>query len=165
MTRKPLPVRRKTARRRPAPRWTAPEWEAATQGLLRRANGVCEICGVYGSGGFERHHRVRRRDGGDRPSNLIIAHATCHKQVTEHPAEARRDGHIVRFATDPVGVPARFHDGWFLLDDEFGRTRVKVPDGDAEVWEPQALRGAGVLGVPCVPGEGNHSETGHAAPV
>lgn len=110
-------AKRPTPRRREAPRWGWEEWEAADRVLRRRSRGRCERCGTD-RGPFERHHRKRRRDGGDRFSNVMLICVGCHRHVTEHPAEARRFGWIVSVARDPVEVPMlQFGAEWVTLDD------------------------------------------------
>lgn len=54
---------------------------------------------------MERHHRQRRRDGGDRLSNLLAVLPECHGEIHSHPALAREHGWIVSaFAADPARV-------------------------------------------------------------
>lgn len=118
---------RSTPRRREAPRWTADEWEAADWQLTARANGCCERCGHTLDRAFtERHHRQRRRDGGDRLANLLLLCSTgtglngigCHQWITEHPTEATEQGWIVPVWDDPATTPVRLPDGrlWLLHD-------------------------------------------------
>lgn len=110
-------AKRPTPRRREAPRWDRPAWEAADRVLQRRCGGRCEICGTE-RGPFERHHRKRRRDGGDRFCNLLYLCASCHRHVTEHPAEARRYGWIVSMSREPDEIPVLwFRREWVVLDD------------------------------------------------
>lgn len=91
----------------PRPQWTAEEWADADIVLHERARNRCESCGLIATNAnpFERHHRVRRRDGGDRLANLLLLHSRCHAYWTEHPAEARARGITVLVGTDPATVP------------------------------------------------------------
>jgi hypothetical protein len=91
----------------------------ATVMLLHRCNHRCERCGQLLTS-MERHHRIRRRDGGDRLSNLLALHPRCHAYITEHPEEAKANGWIVSAlgTTGPDEAPVRI-DGtlWLLRDD------------------------------------------------
>lgn len=120
MKRSPIRPKRATPRRREAPRWSWEEWETAGQILAIRCRGGCEKCGTT-FGPFERHHRKRRRDGGDRFSNIVLLCRNCHTWVTEHPAESRRAGWMVSVSRDPAVVPfLRVGNEWVLLDDDGG---------------------------------------------
>jgi hypothetical protein len=81
-------------------------------------------------GQAERHHRMRRRDGGDRLSNLVLLLPRCHGYWTEHPAEARLLGIIVPAlgGADPAHVPV-WHLGrtWVLLGDDGSTLRAQAP--------------------------------------
>ena len=135
MRRTPIKPKRRTPRRREAPRWTAEEWEAANQLLLVRSRGACEMCGVdlcANQRPVSRHHRQRRRDGGDRLSNLMLLCGTgttgCHGKVTANPEWATNpmNGWIVPTSFDPADIPVRLADGWlYYLDDEGGRRLVR----------------------------------------
>lgn len=111
--------KRATARRREAPRWTRDNWLVADIVLKVRSRGRCERCDAdLVTTGVERHHRKRRRDGGDRHANLAMLCPPCHQWVTVHPAESRRQGWIVAVAADPTEVPMRTPAGWAWLDDD-----------------------------------------------
>ena len=97
--------RRATPRRREAPRWAAAEWEEATRTLYRRSGGRCECCGRPFTGDEERSHRVRRRDGGDRLSNILLLRRACHAHWTHNPSAARQAGVILRTTDDPLTTP------------------------------------------------------------
>jgi hypothetical protein len=67
---------------------------------------------------------MRRRDGGDRLSNLMALCRRCHGWITEHPERARTDGFIVLANTTPRLDPekvrvriGRYGLWFFLLDD------------------------------------------------
>lgn len=129
MKRSPMRRRRPTPRRREAPREEFDWWTDATNALLRRSGGRCERrgCDLYRTG-IERHHRIRRRDGGDRLANLLALCPDCHAHITRHPAEARENGWIVTaHAADPTTVPVLIAGTWWLLDDDGGRTRTTPP--------------------------------------
>lgn len=53
--------------------------------LLIKQEGVCPVCGenLLNGEDLEVHHRKARKDGGtDTTKNLLLLHASCHKQVT-----------------------------------------------------------------------------------
>lgn len=121
--------RRPTPRRRAAPRWDRAGWEAAEPLLMARCEGRCECCGLPLNGQVERHHRARRRDQGDRLSNLIMLLSAHHRWVTEHPAAARDAGLIVRAEHDPSMIPlAHFGRTWVLLTDDGDVTPTERTD-------------------------------------
>lgn len=123
MKRTPMRRKRATPRRRTAPRGDADWWENATRLLLVRCGHRCERCGQpLTRENMERHHRQRRRDGGDRLSNLLALHSRCHAYITEHPAEARANGWIVPVGEDPTEVTVVLPGltgtaRWYLRDD------------------------------------------------
>jgi hypothetical protein len=120
-------ARRATPRRRTAPQEDAAWWEEANAVLVTRCHGRCERCNLGLNGQMERHHRIRRRDGGDRLSNLLALHPTCHTYITEHPEEAKANGWIVSAlaGTDPTEARVRIDGLWWLLRDD--GTKVPVP--------------------------------------
>lgn len=102
-----------------AQRWSANEWLHASLVLNLRQRGRCGRCGKALNNDGARHHRQRRRDGGDTLGNLVFLHTACHRWVHANPAESRELGLIVPFADDPLGYPMRVPgQGWVLLDDE-----------------------------------------------
>lgn len=125
MRRTRLRPKRPTPRRREAPRWTADEWFEANLLLQRRAGVVCECCHLRLGATYERHHRQRRRDGGDRLANLLILRPECHAYWTAHPAEAMARGIIVPTHADPAEIPVLWRSvEWSLLDDSGARSRL-----------------------------------------
>lgn len=131
MKRAPIKRRRSTPRRREAPRWDADQWREAEGLLLVRSRGLCECCGrrPTATDPVERHHRQRRRDGGDRLANLLRLRRSCHAWWTAHPAAAVDKGIIVRTGMDPGQVPVRVAQrhgwwSWVVLDDDGGARGV-----------------------------------------
>lgn len=123
--RRRLPPKRKTPRRRVAPEWTATEWAAWSPVLLARARYACERCSVpVREATAHRHHRVRRRDGGDRAANLLILCAVCHDRVHHNPEQSRQAGWIVASTEDPALVPVRIRGMLWMLDDDGGSRPV-----------------------------------------
>lgn len=115
--------KRATPRRREAPRWDPEGWEDANALLVLRAGARCECCGKPFAGAPddtpERHHRMRRRDGGDRLSNLLMLRRACHAYWTEHPAEAIGRGIIVPTYRDPATSPVLWRGTeWSVLTDD-----------------------------------------------
>lgn len=113
-------------RRRVAPRWDGEDWRAANGLLMIRSKGRCECCGQPLNGHVERHHRKRRRDGGDRLANVIYLRVACHQWVTTHPTWAEERGLIVLVERDPETEPVWWQGKrWVLLDDDGGMTEVE----------------------------------------
>lgn len=109
-------------------RWDSAEWAANGLLLEARAAGACERCGKE-CGPVERHHRKRRREGGDSLENLLWLGRPCHQQVHAHPVESRKFGWIVSMSYDPITVPVLWRSkDWMLLTEDGG----KVPAFDIE---------------------------------
>lgn len=119
--------RRETPRRRNAPQEEFGWWQTfANPLLMMRSGGICEVGGCdLNQTGIERHHRQRRRDGGDRLANLMALCPRHHHYVTDHPEEAYANGWSVRALdlTDPADVPVRLAPTGHLwrLDDQGGK--------------------------------------------
>ena len=122
---------RRTKRVRTAPRFDTKQWDDATMKLFARSRGMCEICGDKRP--TERHHRRRRRDGGDRLANLLFVCTDCHRLITDHPeslTKARANGWIVPALalSDVETYPVRLWDTtWVLLDDDGHATACDAP--------------------------------------
>lgn len=88
---------------------------------MARAGYACERCG-RSDRGIERHHRIRRRDGGESFQNLVALcpadHAWCHA----HPGLARKYGFIVpSYVADPSTIPVLWRSKeWMLLTSDGG---------------------------------------------
>lgn len=91
----------------------------ATSDLVKaRDAGRCIVCGAIGT---ERMHRVPRRDGGHRPSNIALGCHTCHARAHASPAWGYEMGIMAsRYGVDLTLQPIRSWRGWVLLDDEGG---------------------------------------------
>lgn len=119
--------RRGTPRRRSAPRFDSAQWDDATVKLWARSRGMCERCGDAKP--TERHHRMRRRDGGDELSNLLFLCTSCHGEITDKPeseTHARRLGYIVRALAmdEPRDVPVLLWGTTWVRLDEDGTARA-----------------------------------------
>lgn len=80
----------------------------------------CQICGAIGS---EIQHRMRRREGGHRLSNLIRICRIDHALVHAQPAWAMEHGFTisaVMTGLNPEAVPLWSYRGWVTYDDEGG---------------------------------------------
>jgi hypothetical protein len=97
-------------------RWTSAEWADNDLFLMGRAGGACERCGRE-CGPVQRHHRKRRREGGDSLENLVVLGEPCHREIHAHPVEARRTGFIVSMSKEPADIPILWHlREWVYLD-------------------------------------------------
>lgn len=79
----------------------------------------CQICGAIGT---EIQHRIRRREGGHRLSNLIRVCSTDHRALHANPAWALERGYTVSAVmdVDPSQIAVHSYRGWVLYDDEGG---------------------------------------------
>lgn len=91
--------------------------------MLLRCAGLCELCGKPLRARVERHHRKRKREGGDSYHNVVLLHPECHSYVHLHPAHARELGLIVSVYGDPLDAP--------ML--QWGRRWIKLHDDGS--WE------------------------------
>lgn len=74
----------------------------ATPKVIKRARGICEVCG------HERveviHHRLRRSQGGTNDlENLLGLCRGCHDDIHAHPAWALEHGYLLRGVVDMSG--------------------------------------------------------------
>lgn len=121
LRRTPIKAKRATPRRRPVPTWDRDDWEFWNLILMGRAGHACERCGKTDST-LERHHRKRRRDGGESAPQILVLCRLCHSWSHEHPALARRYGYIVSVTMEPVTVPVLWRSReWVLLTEDGGR--------------------------------------------
>lgn len=103
----------------------------------------CQVCGAIGS---ELQHRIRRREGGHRMSNLIRVCSTDHRAIHANPAWAMERGYTVSAVmdVDPAQVAVHSYRGWVLYDDA-GDYRVVAPRtvaaGDLRGYLPFPLVG------------------------
>lgn len=132
MKRSPVRPKRKTPRRRPTDRWDAGQWADADLILSARAGYACEKCGKE-CGPLERHHRKRRRDGGESYPNILMLGRGCHAETHAHPAISRRYGWIVSsYVADASTVPVLWRSReWVLLMEDGGKVDAFVPIEDA----------------------------------
>lgn len=79
----------------------------------------CQVCGAIGS---EIQHRMRRREGGHRMSNLIRVCSVDHRAIHANPAWALERGYTVSavFDADPSQIPVCTYRGWATFDDAGG---------------------------------------------
>lgn len=105
-------------------RWTADEWATMNLLLEARAGGACERCG-HECGKANRHHRKRRREGGDSLSNIILVGSECHAEIHAHPELARREGFIVSVSRQPEDVPIHWQRrSWRTLHNDGTATQL-----------------------------------------
>lgn len=108
---------KRAARRRTAVQLEPTGWVQLDAIVRARAAGRCECCGKP-LVAVERHHRQRRRDGGDVPSNLVALLPDCHRRAHSHPEQARATGVIVSAYADPKSMPLwQYAERPVLLDD------------------------------------------------
>lgn len=80
----------------------------------------CQVCGATGS---ELQHRMRRREGGHRKSNLIRVCSIDHRSIHANPGWAMERGYTVSAVmadADPSQIPVHSYRGWVLYDDDGG---------------------------------------------
>ena len=94
---------------------------------MLRSRGLCERCQCdLNTVRIERHHRIRRRDRGDRLSNLLALCSACHLWITDHPEEAYANGWSIRALddVDPETMPVRINGWLWLLSDNGSRKMI-----------------------------------------
>lgn len=86
--------------------------------------------------GLVTHHRAGRQMGGSTaawvnlPANTVTVHSSLNSAMEADPAVMRRAyaaGWKVRRPASPDTVPVQAWDGWWLLDNEGGRTMTGAP--------------------------------------
>lgn len=98
----------------------------------------CQICGAIGS---EIQHRMRRREGGHRLSNLIRICSTDHRRVHANPAWAMEHGFTVSAVWADINteaIPVWSYKGWVTYDDE-GGVHVVAPRSTPASEVPRAV--------------------------
>jgi 5-methylcytosine-specific restriction endonuclease McrA len=115
------------------PRWSWQQWEEATIMLLGRDGDQCALCAQPLRGDADRHHRMRRKEGGDRLENLVLAHHRCHMAIHDRPEESRRRGLIVPTWGDLLVWPLHVKGiRWVRLTAE--GTRVSLTPQEVDSW-------------------------------
>lgn len=98
--------------------------------IVARARGRCEVCGARVGSGAQIHHRQPRGMGGTsqagkgKASNGLWVHPMCHDRIEMYRERGLSRGWLVKQRDDPAVVPVKLWDGWFLLDDAGGITKV-----------------------------------------
>lgn len=91
---------------------------AIREQVRERDQGRCIVCMAAGT---ELMHRVPRRDGGHRTSNLAYGCGSCHSRAHASPKWGYEIGIMAsRYGVDLPLVPIWSWRGWVLLDDEGG---------------------------------------------
>jgi len=100
------------------------------QKYIRRDEGICCHCGTDDDT-LVPQHRLGRGMGGskerDVPSNIIVICSLANGQLESNAtfAQMGRDfGWKLTQGQDPKKVPVWLADGWYLLDDVFGKKKV-----------------------------------------
>jgi hypothetical protein len=95
---------------------------------------ACPHCGTTGPE-LVPQHRANRGMGGsklrDRPSNIIVFCSLANGLMESSygfAARARSLGWKLLSHQDPLTTPARLWDGWYFLDDSFGKTKTDEPE-------------------------------------
>lgn len=93
-----------------------------------RDDARCQVCGAIGT---EIQHRIRRREGGHRLSNLIRVCSTDHRAIHARPAWALERGYTLSAVMDvnPAEMAVHTYRGWVLYDDA----------GDYQVIAPRTV--------------------------
>jgi len=100
------------------------------QKYIRRDQGICCHCGTDDDT-LSPNHRQNRGMGGskllDRPSNIVLMCSMANGQLESNAtfAQMGRDfGWKLVHGQDPTKTPVWLADGWYLLDDDFGKRKV-----------------------------------------
>jgi hypothetical protein len=93
-------------------------------------DGACPHCGTTGPELIPQH-RLNRGMGGskerNRPSNIIVFCSLGNGLMESSAAFAtlsRTFGWKLSAHDDPAKTPVRLAEGWYLIDDKFGKTKV-----------------------------------------
>lgn len=113
---------------------------AVSRKVCERDRDRCIVCGAMGN---ERMHRIPRRDGGHRISNIALGCNTCHRRAHASPKWGYEMGIMAsRYGVDVSAVPIRSWRGWVLLDDDGGITviapRTTAPEALSAYLETEA---------------------------
>ena len=102
--------------------------------VLRRAGGLCDMCGKpVRDTRWDPHHRKLRSQGGqDDTANLLCTHRTCHDRIHANPAWAYRAGLLVRSHDDPATRPVWHRDTRWRLAGEREWVGCEAPTDDRE---------------------------------
>ena len=104
--------------------------------MWERDRGVCVVAVTCSPPAETRvvNHRVNRGAGGSKdpainaPSSLHLACHECNGWLEDNPVRAEAGGWKVHHGvTLPADVPIRYPGGWWLLDNEGGRTMTEAP--------------------------------------
>lgn len=95
--------------------------------IIGRARGLCECCGEAKPSMHAHHRRCRGMGSTRRPETNLAANglwlaAECHERVESRREWAYEHGLLVRQHQTPSAVPVLLYDGWWVLDDEGGKT-------------------------------------------
>lgn len=126
-----------TSMTRKRPRDTGPKKAVRDELKEKRVkDGMCERCGLRR--GVDVHHRRGRKMGGTRRpqindlSNLLLLDRKCHQEITNtngHRATYEFEGLLIREdLRDPADVKVLLAGGWFLLDNQGGKTPTTAPE-------------------------------------
>lgn len=94
---------------------------AVRSAVHERDDRRCARCGT--GRGLQVSHRIRRREGGHRLSNVNLLCSDCHLVWAHlHPREAMAQGVLLSAVADvdPCTEPMLTWRGWVLLDDDGG---------------------------------------------
>jgi hypothetical protein len=101
------------------------------QKYIRRDEGICCHCGTDDDT-IVPQHRANKKMGGskvlDVPSNIILICSRANGELESNAtfAQMGRDfGWKLTYGQDPKTTPVWLADGWYLLDDNYNRKRVK----------------------------------------
>lgn len=94
-------------------------------------DGVCCHCGLDDDTLVPQHRKSRGAGGSkllDKPSNIVVICSMANGQLESNAtfAQMGRDfGWKLRSGQDATKTPVWLSDGWYLLDDSFGKTKAR----------------------------------------